>query len=145
MEAEGKNRTMVNMARSLLKGNGLPNWYWAEVVTTTIYLLNISPIKAFQNCAPYEIWKGSKPIVSHLKFFGSIAYVLVNSYYRQILDKHQLNAFPLAIVLSPKNITYMILWLAKYLLVNLMKVQSTTRVTAVAATKMSCKFHYLRI
>ncbi|CAL9100845.1 unnamed protein product [Musa textilis] len=41
--AERKNRTVVEMARSLLKGKHLPNQFWAEAIATAIYLLNISP------------------------------------------------------------------------------------------------------
>lgn len=84
--AERKNRTVVEMARSLLKGKGMPNCYWAEAVATAVYLLNLSPTKAVQNCTPYEAWIGRKPTISHLKVFGSIAYVFVNPQHRQKLD-----------------------------------------------------------
>ena len=43
---ERKNRTIVEMARSLLKGKELPNYFWAEAVATSVYLLNLSPTKA---------------------------------------------------------------------------------------------------
>jgi transposase InsO family protein len=44
--AERKNRTIVEMAKSMLKGKGLPNMFWAEAVATAVYLLNRSPTKA---------------------------------------------------------------------------------------------------
>ena len=44
--AERKNRTVVEMARSLLKEKDLPNYFWAEAVATTVHLLNISPTRA---------------------------------------------------------------------------------------------------
>ncbi|XP_058000540.1 uncharacterized protein LOC110654465 [Hevea brasiliensis] len=55
--AERKNHTIVEMARSLLKGKGLPNQHWAEAIATVVYLLNISPTKVVLNQTPYEAWK----------------------------------------------------------------------------------------
>lgn len=84
--AERKNRTVVEMARCMLKVKGLPNSFWAEAVATAVYLLNISPTKAVQNQTPYEAWKGRRPRVGHLRIFGSIAYVLNTSENQQKLD-----------------------------------------------------------
>ncbi|WVZ85487.1 LOW QUALITY PROTEIN: hypothetical protein U9M48_032409 [Paspalum notatum var. saurae] len=84
--AERKNRTVVEMARSMLKAKNLPNSFWAEAVATVVYLLNHSPTKAVWNRTPYEAWYGSKPDVRHLKVFGCIAYAHINSEKRQKLD-----------------------------------------------------------
>lgn len=84
--AERKNRTVVEMARSLLKEKELPNKYWAEAVATSVCLLNLSPTKAVLNQTPYEAWSGEKPSVSHLKIFGCIAYALIDSHNRSKLD-----------------------------------------------------------
>ena len=84
--AERKNCTIVEMARSLLKGKRLPNDFWAEGVATAVHLLNLSPTKAVQNMTPYEAWNGKKPWVSHLKVFGCIAYALIDSHNRRKLD-----------------------------------------------------------
>ncbi|KAL0551708.1 hypothetical protein IC582_010797 [Cucumis melo] len=85
--AERKNRTVVEMARSMLQMKGLLNDFWAEAVSTSIYLLNISPTKAVMNKTPFEVWYGKKPNVSHLRVFGCISYALVPSQVRQKLDK----------------------------------------------------------
>jgi transposase InsO family protein len=77
--AERKNRTIVEMAKSMLKGKGLPNMFWAEAVATAVYLLNRSPTKAVKKRTPYEAWSGRKPEVSHFRIFGSIAYVHIPS------------------------------------------------------------------
>ena len=84
--AERKNRTVVEMARSLLKSRGLPNKYWSEAVATSVYLLNISPIKAVLNRTPFEAWRGKKSSVGHLRIFGCICYALVDSQNCQKLD-----------------------------------------------------------
>ena len=38
--AKQKNHTIMEMARIMLKVKGLPNSFWAEVVNTTVYILN---------------------------------------------------------------------------------------------------------
>ncbi|XP_022876705.1 uncharacterized protein LOC111394888 [Olea europaea var. sylvestris] len=85
--AERKNRTIVEMARSMLKGKGLPNLYWAEAVNTAVYILNRSPTKAVRNKTPYEAWNKKKPMVDHFKIFGSIAYALIPSQNREKFDE----------------------------------------------------------
>lgn len=45
--AERKNRTIVEMAISMLKGKGLSKKLWAEAVNIAIYILNRSPQKLF--------------------------------------------------------------------------------------------------
>ncbi|RVW37270.1 Retrovirus-related Pol polyprotein from transposon TNT 1-94 [Vitis vinifera] len=85
--AERKNRTVVEMARSMMKAKNLSNHFWAEGVATAVYLLNISPTKAVLNRTPYEAWYGRKPWVSHLKVFDSVAYTLIDSHNRSKLDE----------------------------------------------------------
>lgn len=88
--AERKNRTVIEMGRSMMKARGIPKHFWAEAVATAVYLLNISPPKGVYNQTPYEAWRGNKPKVSHLRIFGYIAYALVNSHSRQKLgDKSE--------------------------------------------------------
>ena len=38
--AERKNRTIMNMARSMMKEKHLSNEYWGDVVTFSMYILN---------------------------------------------------------------------------------------------------------
>ncbi|TYK28117.1 putative gag-pol polyprotein, identical [Cucumis melo var. makuwa] len=52
--AERKNRTVVEMARSMLQMKGLSNDFWPEAASTSIYLLNISPTKVVMNKTPFE-------------------------------------------------------------------------------------------
>ncbi|KAL4353579.1 hypothetical protein GQ457_06G019510 [Hibiscus cannabinus] len=85
--AERKNRTVVEMARSMLQARRLSNQFWAEAVATSVYLLNLSPTRAVMNKTPYEAWHKRKPNVSHLRIFGCVAYALVNSHTCKKLDK----------------------------------------------------------
>ncbi|RDX93043.1 hypothetical protein CR513_24745, partial [Mucuna pruriens] len=79
---ERRNRTLLDMARCMIKGKGLPNCYWGEAVTTAAYVLNRCPTKRLQSVTPKEAWTGDKPMVNHLRIFGSLSYkhveVIVN-------------------------------------------------------------------
>ena len=70
--AERENQTIEEMARSMLKGEGLPNMLWAEVVNTVAYILNRSPTKAVRDKTPFEARHKQKPMVNQLKVFGCI-------------------------------------------------------------------------
>ncbi|KAK2979863.1 hypothetical protein RJ640_002776 [Escallonia rubra] len=83
---ERKNRSIVNMTRSMLKSKNLPKEFWAEAVDCAVYLSNRSSTRSVWNQTPQEAWSGYKPSVSHLKVFGSIAYVHVPDQQRKKLD-----------------------------------------------------------
>ncbi|KAJ0653431.1 putative RNA-directed DNA polymerase [Helianthus annuus] len=83
---ERKNRTIMGMARSMLKETGLPNCFWAEGVATAVYLLNRATTKAVPEKTPYEAWSGRKPSVRHLKVFGCVAFGHVPIHQRRKLD-----------------------------------------------------------
>lgn len=87
--AERKNRTVVEMARSMLKSKGLPDNFWAEGVAAAVYLLNISPTKSVWNMTPYEAWYGNKPSVSHLRVFGCLCYALRTTEKHKLEEKSQ--------------------------------------------------------
>ncbi|BBG94220.1 hypothetical protein Prudu_002447, partial [Prunus dulcis] len=54
--AERRNRTNVEMARSMLKSKGLLNAFWAKLIHTTVFILNRSPTKAIKDKTPFEAW-----------------------------------------------------------------------------------------
>ncbi|KAK2972283.1 hypothetical protein RJ640_014341 [Escallonia rubra] len=83
---ERKNRSIVNMTRSMLKRKNLPKEFWAEAVDCAVYLSNRSLTRSVWNQTPQEAWSGYKPTVSHLKVFGIIAYVHVPDQQRNKLD-----------------------------------------------------------
>ncbi|GJR68716.1 zinc finger, CCHC-type containing protein [Tanacetum coccineum] len=72
---ERRNRTVVEMTRSLLKGMNLPDSLWAEAVRHAVYLLNRLPTKAVKDITPYEGLKKRKPNLEYLKIFGCLAFV----------------------------------------------------------------------
>ena len=84
--SERKNRTIVECARSMLKEKNVPNNVWDEAVNTTMYFLNRRPTKFLANKTHYEAFLGIKPIVSHLRIFGSKAYCHIPKENRRKLD-----------------------------------------------------------
>lgn len=84
--AERKNRTILNMVRSMLRTSGIPKSFWPEIVLWSTHLLNRSPTKSVQNMTPQEAWSGRKPSVAHLRIFGCIAYAHIPDEKRKKLD-----------------------------------------------------------
>ena len=75
--AERANRTIFEMARSMLYHAKLPVCYWEEAVMTAIYIRNRCITTADNKRTPEEIWSGKKPHIGHLRVFGCDAYVHV--------------------------------------------------------------------
>ena len=73
---ERLNRTLVEMAQSMFLDSKLPKRFWGEAISTAVYLRNRSPVKALKK-TPFEVWRGKKPKVNHLRVFGSDAYAHV--------------------------------------------------------------------
>jgi hypothetical protein len=65
---------------------GLPLKLWAEACNTAVYLMNRVATKSIIGKTPYEIWKGVKPNLSHIRVFGSTAYVHVLKEKRNKLE-----------------------------------------------------------
>jgi transposase InsO family protein len=74
---ERKNRHIVEITRAMLNDKKLPNYFWAEVVSTAVYIMNQTPIAVVHGMTPKEKFTSKKPDVSHLKVFGCITYVHV--------------------------------------------------------------------
>ena len=84
--AERLNRTIVEGARSILSGANLPLRFWAEAVSTVVYLRNRSPTSSLNGLTPYECWFKEKPDVSNLRVFGCVCYVHIPDNTRRKLD-----------------------------------------------------------
>jgi len=80
------NRTLEETVRSMLGDAELPPTFWAQALSTAVYLRNRSPTKALKDITPYEAWTGEKPNVEHLRTFGCTAYAHVPKDERKKLD-----------------------------------------------------------
>ncbi len=83
---ERKNKHIVEVARAMLNEKNLPNYFWAEAVETTVYIMNRTPIAVVHGMTPEEKFTSKKPDVSHLRVFGCITYVHVPDEKRSKLD-----------------------------------------------------------
>ena len=73
---EHKNRTLVEMARTMLDEHRTPRRFWAEAVNTACYVANHIFLRAYLGKTSYELRYGRQPKVSHLRAFGCRCFVL---------------------------------------------------------------------
>jgi hypothetical protein len=84
--AERADRTIVEMARSMIHGQGLGLEFWAEAVSNAVYIRNRCPTSAVHGKTPQEAWCGRKPSVAHIRVFGCIAYAKIPDASRTKLE-----------------------------------------------------------
>jgi transposase InsO family protein len=63
-----------DMVCCMLHSSGMDVCYWGEAFMYAVHIWNITPTAAL-NRVPEHAWTGCKPDISHLRVFGSIAYV----------------------------------------------------------------------
>ena len=54
---ERRNRTLMDMVKSMLSNSKLPRSLWNEALKRVVYILNRVPTKAVPK-TPFELWKG---------------------------------------------------------------------------------------
>ncbi|CAA7039007.1 unnamed protein product [Microthlaspi erraticum] len=83
---ERRNRTLMEMTRSILKYMSLPSFLWGEAVRHSTYLLNRIATRAIKETTPYEAFWRKRPNISHIRVFGCIGYAKVDSHQLKKLD-----------------------------------------------------------
>jgi len=73
---ERKNRTLVEMARTMLDEHKTPRRFWAEAINTACYVANRIFLRAFLGKTSYELRYGRCPKVSHFRVFGCKCFIL---------------------------------------------------------------------
>lgn len=74
---ERRNRTLLEMVRSMMAQVNLPILYWGDALLTAAYILNQVPSKSVSS-TPYELWTGKKPDLNNLRPWRSIGYVHID-------------------------------------------------------------------
>ncbi|GJV81871.1 retrovirus-related pol polyprotein from transposon TNT 1-94 [Tanacetum coccineum] len=69
-----RNRTLVEVARTMLIFSKAPLFLWAEATNTGCYTQNCFSIRLRYNKTPYELMHDKKPNLSFLYVFGSLCY-----------------------------------------------------------------------
>lgn len=83
---ERRNRTLLEMTRSLLKHMSMPNVLWGEAVRHATYLINRVATRSLVGRTPYEALRGAKPNLEHLRVFGCVCYARTEVAGRKKLD-----------------------------------------------------------
>lgn len=84
--SERMNRTVMEMARSMLSMSRLDKSFWFDAVLAAVHVRNRLPHKANEGKTPIEVFTGVKPDVSYMKVFGCLAYVMIQDGMRTKLD-----------------------------------------------------------
>ncbi|KAJ9556254.1 hypothetical protein OSB04_010868 [Centaurea solstitialis] len=72
--SERRNRTLLDMVRTMMCHSTLPISFWGHALETAAHILNRAPTKSVEK-TPYELWKGKKPNISFLRIWGCEVYV----------------------------------------------------------------------
>jgi transposase InsO family protein len=73
---ERKNRTLIDMARSMLSEYNVSQSFWAEAINTACYCSNRLYYHPLKEKTPYELLNGRKPNIAYFQVFGCKCYNL---------------------------------------------------------------------
>ncbi|KAK2420702.1 putative mitochondrial protein [Trifolium repens] len=90
--AERRNRTLLDMVRSMLSNSNLPKSLWNEALKTTVYILNRVPSKAVPK-TPFELFKGWKPSLRHMRVWGCPSEVRIYNPQEKKLDPRTISGY----------------------------------------------------
>nr|GEY19859.1 hypothetical protein [Tanacetum cinerariifolium] len=74
--AKKRNRTLIEVARTMLADSKLPTIFWAEAVNIACYVQNTVLIVKPYNKTPYELFRGRTPALSFMRPFGCYVTIL---------------------------------------------------------------------
>ncbi|GKE03803.1 putative RNA-directed DNA polymerase [Tanacetum coccineum] len=95
--AERRNRTLLDMVRSLMCRATLPISFWGYALETVAHILNLVPTKKVLK-TPFEMWKGKRPSLGHIKIRGCEVFVR-----REAQDKQEARSEKCLFVGYPKE------------------------------------------
>ena len=83
---ERKNRTLQEMARTMINETNVAKIFWAEAINTACYIQNRISIRPILEKTPYELWKNRKPNISYFHPFGCTCFMLNTKNYLNKFD-----------------------------------------------------------
>jgi hypothetical protein len=72
---ERKNKTVQEMARTMLMDSKLTDIFWTQEMHIEVHIQNRLMLIKNTNKTPYELWKGRPTNVKHFRVFGSKCYI----------------------------------------------------------------------
>src|SRR3954471_22598295 len=90
---ERKNRTLQEMARTMINETNMAKHFWAEEINTACYIQNRISIRPILNKTPYELWENRKPSISYFHPFGCVCYILNTKYHLNKFDSKAQKCF----------------------------------------------------
>ena len=84
--AERKNRTICEAAKAMLTDLDRPLSLWAKAACTAVYIQNRSPHAILGEKSQEEVFTGEKPVVDHMRIFGTPVYIHVPKEKRANLE-----------------------------------------------------------
>ncbi|GJS32670.1 retrotransposon protein, putative, ty1-copia subclass [Tanacetum coccineum] len=98
--SERRNRTLLDMIRSMMSQTTLLKSFWDYALETAARILNMVPTKKVEK-TPYEVWHGQAPKLSYLKVWGCEALVKRDTLTK--LDKLESRSIKCIFVGYPKE------------------------------------------
>ena len=90
--AERRNRTLMEMVRSMMSYSSVPISLWGEALKTAMYILNRVPSKAVPK-TPFELWTGRKPSLRHIHIWGCPAEARIYNPHEKNLDSRMISGY----------------------------------------------------
>ena len=84
--AERKNRTIMEVVKTMIHDQDLPMCLWVEATMTTVYVQNRLSHSALGLNTPEEMFTGKKPEEIHLKIFGCPVFIHIPKEKRNKLE-----------------------------------------------------------
>ncbi|MCO5611034.1 hypothetical protein L7F22_065284 [Adiantum nelumboides] len=88
-----KNRSLMEMARCMLKAKSLPHKLWMEAIACATHVLSRCPTRALKTITPYESWAGSsKKDDYYIKRFDGTNFIVWKHHMMDVLVNKELVA-----------------------------------------------------
>jgi hypothetical protein len=75
---ERQNRTVQEMARSMMNEKNIGQTYWVEEIHIAVHIINKAHLIPQSGKTPYELWYGRPASIKHFKVFGSKCFIKNN-------------------------------------------------------------------
>ena len=72
---ERKNRTVVEMARTMMAEHNISHRFWKEATYSAVHILNRFMLRPGEDMTPYEMWFGRRATAKYLRVFGSKCFI----------------------------------------------------------------------